>query len=247
MSATGRAIALAECLSQRGLSVHWRPQLACWAVPLPATWEQLLPGLPSSSKRRKLSKLHRRYVESQRAVLRRAETLAAVQLYYQDLVELHQRRWTGKQHAGCFADPQFTQFLGQVAARYFESNQLSLYRLEIDGRLAAASCCLTSDRYCGVYQCGMDPEQAEHEPGWLLNLMLLRDLIARGFTTCDYLRGDESYKLDLGGQMRPQRRLRVAAPHPIGRLRRQVWLTQDWLRRWGDHVVDAVRGSGGHA
>ena len=221
--------ALADGLQRHGLSIDWRPQVACWAVQLPDSWETFVRGLSSSGMRRKLSRLKRHYVDTGRVVLHRAETSAEVQQYLGDLIDLHQRRWTDQQQDGCFADPRFARFLEQAAQRLHDAGQLYLARLEIDGRLSAANFCVTLGRYCGMYQCGMDPAQSAHEPGWLQNVMLLNHLIDHGFQTCDYLRGDERYKLDLGSQRRQQSRLRVTALHPLARLRRQVWLTRDWL------------------
>jgi CelD/BcsL family acetyltransferase involved in cellulose biosynthesis len=235
-------VSLADGLRDKGLAVDWRAQVACWAVQLPDRWETFVRSLSSSGMRRKLSRLKRHYVDTGRVVMRRAETSADVQRYYGDLVDLHQRRWTDKQQDGCFADQQFTSFLRQAALRLHDAGQLLLSRLEVDGKLSAASFCVTIGRECSMYQCGMDPGQSAHEPGWLQNVVLLSGLIEQGYQTCDYLRGDERYKVDLGSHPRRQSQLRVAAPHSLARLRHQAWLTGDWLRDWGDQIVGTLRG-----
>ncbi len=239
---------LADSLQSGGLAVDWRPQLTCWVVPLPNDWETFVRGRSSSAKRRKLARLKRLYVDTGRAVLRRAKTKDEIERCFGDLVELHQRRWAKKRETGCFADPRFTTFLDHAIQRFHAANQLYLAHLQIDGRLAAATCGLVVDRSCSIYQCGMDPDQAEHQPGWLLNLLLLGDLIERGFQCCDYLRGDERYKRDLEAIPRRQRHLHVAASHSLARLRHQAWVTKDWLRGWRTQLGEwrvAFRGSGG--
>jgi CelD/BcsL family acetyltransferase involved in cellulose biosynthesis len=223
---------LADCLRHRDLTVDWRPQLTCWGVPLPDDWDAFVRSRSSSSKRRRLARLKRLYVDTGRAVLRRAETREEVDCFFGKFVELHQRRWAGTSETGCFADSRFTRFLHQAAGHFSAVKQLELTQLYIDGRLAAANCCFVSRDCCSVYQCGMDPAEAEHQPGWLLNVLLLRNLMERGFRYCDYLRGDERYKRDLEAIPRRQRHLRVAAPRSLARLRHQAWVTKDWLRQW---------------
>ena len=57
----------------------------------------------------------------------------------------------------------------------------------------------------------------EEQPGNLINLMILRQAIARGYRAYDFLRGDEPYKARFGAEPRPSVDFRVAAPRAAAR------------------------------
>lgn len=212
-----------------------------WCVDLPSDWDQVLAGM-KSNLRRKLKSLHRKYLDTERAVFRVAETEQQVEQFYDFLVDLHQRRWHDAGKAGCFDHFGFERFLLQVVRDFAQNGKLFFCRLEIDGDVAVTSCLLRGESRFYVYQCGIDPQHWEHQPGWLINMMILRTLIDRGVKECDFLRGEERYKRELSAQPIPHVNVRYAAPHTRGRLHHQLWSTQDTIKTWGHQVVSAIRG-----
>ncbi len=234
---------MVDRLQQQGLAVEWRPQLSLLASSPGERLGSVRAGAPfvSQTKEIEAAATAIRGVGASKTTAcrnrRRSESLL------RQSGRLPSTAPGGETAGGMLRRTAIYSVLACGGKRFHSAGQLLLTRLEIDGQPAAANFCLVRDRQCSVYQCGMDPEQATHQPGWLLNVLLLRELIEQGFDCCDYLRGDERYKLDLGARPVGQRHLRVAAPHSIARLRHRAWVTQDRLRNWADPWVDAVRGN----
>ena len=217
-----------------------RPDECCWCLDLPLRWNELMAGLKKPI-RRKLRTLERRYIETGRATCHVAETETDIAYDFDYLVDLHERRWNQVGRVGCFSHFGFERFLYEAVQEFGHNDQTYFTRLEIDGEVAAVSFALTSGNRHFIYQCGIEPRKMEHQPGWLLNLMLLKRLIENGVRQCDFLRGDERYKRELGARQKPQQHVRLAAPHTRGRLHHQIWMTQDALRNWGHQVATAFK------
>lgn len=234
-------IQLSRRLQQFDVMTSIVPGEQCWCIDLPDSWDQFLRGL-RSNLRRKLKSLDRRYIGNDRATFRIAESEQDVEYFFDYLVDLHQRRWHDAGKAGCFDHFGFERFMLHAVRDFDRSERLFFAQLEIDGEVTATSCLLKSPNRYFVYQCGIDPKGWEHQPGWLMNMMILRKLIDEGVRHCDYLRGEERYKKELGARPVPQMNIRFAAPHTKGRIHHQLWNTQVTLKAWGQQVASAMRG-----
>ena len=95
------------------------------------------------------------------------------------LVDLHQRRRQALGEPGCFASPRFLGFFRDVVPELLRRGQVQLYWLELDGKPAAAEYHLAGGGVLYVYQAGVDPDLLAHQPGKLINLMILRRAIER--------------------------------------------------------------------
>ena len=184
-------------LQQRGGLVTEHPGPACWYVPLPSQldelFEQLKPG-----RRSKLRSLARKYVASGQARLCMAATSHDVNRLFQRLVEFHQRRWAQAGIDGCFTDPRFEQFLRRAVDG-----------LHADGhaRLVSAATgwrgdCRGLPTPLGPRLCRLpmwDGPGSLERPARLAADPALHAGFDRsgGAEECDFLRGDERYKLEL--------------------------------------------------
>jgi CelD/BcsL family acetyltransferase involved in cellulose biosynthesis len=104
--------------------------------------------------------------------------------------------------------------------------------LELDGKPAAAEYHLAGDGILYVYQAGVNPDLMEHQPGNVINLMILRQAIERGYRAYDFLRGDEVYKARFGAQPRPTVGWRVVPPCATAQLRHNLWLAGNNVKQW---------------
>lgn len=233
-------LALSRQLTKFEVLTTVRPDPPCWCLDLPLRWNELLAGV-KKSVRRKLRTLERRYIESGRAVCRVAETETEIACDFDHLVDLHERRWYQVGRLGCFSHFGFERFLYDAVQEFSRTGQARFHRLELDGNVVAVSFALIRGDRHFIYQCGIEPRKMEHQPGWLLNMMTLKQLIDAGVRQCDFLRGDERYKRELGARPKPQVQVRLGAPHTRGRLHHQLWMTQDTLRNWGQQVATAFR------
>ena len=110
------------------------------------------------------------------------------------------------------------RFFRRVAARLDDSGWLRLQLLVTGGEPVAATLGFTVDGTWYLYNSGYDPAAARWSVGLLCVAEGVRAAIAEGCTRCDFLRGNEPYKYDLGAHDRALHALQVgsAARRPAG-------------------------------
>jgi CelD/BcsL family acetyltransferase involved in cellulose biosynthesis len=120
------------------------------------------------------------------------ETAAA----FDDLVRLHQARWTKEGKPGVFAAPRFTAFHREIVRQWVPQRRAVLARLSIGGEPVAVLYGLLAGSRFHFYQSGVRRDLAVgvRSPGNLAHLRLMQALAEQGVTAYDFLRGASSYK-----------------------------------------------------
>jgi CelD/BcsL family acetyltransferase involved in cellulose biosynthesis len=225
--------ALVAALQGHGCGTILDPAGNCWAIDLPATWDEFL-GLQSKSHRKQLRRAADRVLHSPRACWQLVESDEQFDEAWAVLVDLHQRRRTSLGQRGCFASPAFTAFHHDVARKLLPAGRLRLSWLLLDGSPIAAEYHVAGGKTTYAYQGGVDPDRLDDEPGRLSNIATLQHAIAEGHRTFDFLRGDEAYKAHWRALPHPTYRLRAFAPAQGGN-----WLTQ--TADWADSLASALK------
>ena len=144
-----------------------------------------------------------------------------------ELIRLHQERWSGTGEPGAFGDPRVGAFHRAAAPGLLDRGMLRLEVLRLGGRAAAAYYVLVAPAgRMLVYLCGFDRAFRRESPG----TMLLGEMIEaalreestpptrwrgpRGWRELHFLRGGESYKYDWGAEERMTAARRLV---PLGR------------------------------
>ncbi len=222
------ALEVRECLVSR----HAADQ--CWALDLPASWDDYLASV-SKSHRKQLRQLERRVLETNRASWLRVETESDLAVAWDVLVDLHQRRRRSLGEPGCFASRPFHDFHRDVVARLLVRGQLRMSWLELDGTPAAAEYHLADGNTTYAYQGGVDPDRLGEEPGRLSTILCVRAAIDEGQRHFDFLRGDEPYKAHWRATPRPTFDCRVVPNRRLARLRGRVLnlggAVTDWMKQ----------------
>jgi CelD/BcsL family acetyltransferase involved in cellulose biosynthesis len=225
------AATLAAILANAGCTVHRRPGLSCWRLKLPTVWDQYVAGL-SKNLRRDIRRLQREVIDTGRAELHTAERLDELPRAMNIFLDLHQRRQRALGRKGCFASSRFTAFYHEVVPQLLRHGQVEFYWLELDGKPVAAEYQLVGDGVLYEYQAGVDPDAMAQQPGKLINMILLRRAIERGYREFDFLRGDEPYKARFGAEARPTIEIRIAPNRLAPRLRHNLWLAGSQMKHW---------------
>ena len=165
----------------------------------------------AAKKRRRLERTH--HVE----LVADNNTAAA----FDALISWKRRQFPG----GALASEATVNFYRSVLQR----GGASLFRLCVDGTVAAAQYAALSSRTCVGLITGYDPAWREVSPGKLLTTLLLECLHKEGYLVFDAGRGAESYKADYGGEWQPLFRYRQAVS-PAG----LVYLTTYYAARWAN-------------
>lgn len=225
--------ALAASLETADSHVVQRPGPGCWRLALPGTWDELLQPLGSSTRRKVRRLLKSPQTEQGTFEWHSSAAGTDWATLYTRLEELHQKRWKAANVDGCFSCPRFRQFLQQAARELAERGNAWISSLSHGGDTVAATLILRHEQQHYLYLCGVDPALGEHEPGWRLNIATLQHLVDTSAEFLDFLRGNERYKTDLRSTFIRQTDWRISAPHSVGRLRHQMWVTHHWLRELG--------------
>jgi CelD/BcsL family acetyltransferase involved in cellulose biosynthesis len=115
---------------------------------------------------------------------------------FDDLVRLHQERWTLDGKPGVFAAPRFTEFHRNLIQEWSPSGRAVLARLSFAGTPAVVMYGFVNGGKFDCYQLGArrEPGSPVHSPGILAHVLLMRALTERGVTAFDFLRGSSPYK-----------------------------------------------------
>jgi CelD/BcsL family acetyltransferase involved in cellulose biosynthesis len=224
-------LGLLDVLALHGCTTSRLHADRCWAIDLPATWDEFL-AMQSKSHRKQLRQMAARSLDSGRARWKLVATADEFATTWSTLIDLHQRRRQSLDQPGCFASRAWAAFHWDVAQQLLAKGRLRLSLLELDGAPIAAEYHLAGARATYAYQGGVDPDRLYDEPGQLSTICSIRQAIAEGHSQFDFLRGDEPYKAHWRAVPRQAWRL-IAVPARLWpKLRQRTWTgVRDAARR----------------
>jgi hypothetical protein len=124
--------------------------------------------------------------------------------FFDDLVRLHQERWTSQGKPGCFASSRFTEFHRFLIEKWIPTGEAVLARLSVRGKPVACLYGFVTRSRFEFYQSGVRlQDDMLRSPGNLAHLMLMKRLLERGVTQYDFLRGAHTYKARLATACKP--------------------------------------------
>lgn len=184
---------------ERGYRVETEAVDVCPRLELPPTWDDYLGGLTKKDRHELRRKLRRLEADGPVTsyVLDDADDL---ETGLADFLRLHVESREDKR---AFMTPQMTRFFTTVVRWLHQEGYLRLYFLEINGERVSAVLCFDYQGQYLLYNSGYDLAYRSLSVGLLLKAFCLRDAIALGRRSFDFLRGREPYKYDLGGRDLP--------------------------------------------
>lgn len=231
---------LIDRLAGEGFAVVETPGQSCWQVSLPETWDEYLKRL-SKTRRERVRQLGRRKFDTGEAVLHRVRDASELDRGFEILIDLHQQRREGLGERGCFSSDRFTQFLRLAAEEFLQRDRLRLQWVELGGKPVAVEIDFAGGDTVYYYQSGIDPNLPRERPGWLGVASALKLAVEEGFSTFDFLRGDEPYKAHWRGEPIPTKDVRIAAGTATAQLRHRLWCKQREMKNWLKGVLGSKR------
>ena len=227
----------AECLrTQYGFQIRNAPALGSYRVALPPTWDEYLSQL-SPTRRQRVRQMWRNQFDTGQATVCVATDEASLQRGLAILVDLHQQRQRQLGHPGCFASPQFKNFLYAAAQQHLATGHLRLQWIELDGQPIAAEFDLLSGNVRMHYCSGIAIDTAFPRPGWLGISAAIRHAINEGCKSFDFLRGDEGYKSHWRGEPVPMVDWESIPPTGRARVRQRLRTLVQATKRQVKRVV----------
>jgi CelD/BcsL family acetyltransferase involved in cellulose biosynthesis len=203
------------------------------AIPLPATWAEYV-GQLSSEDQKNLVRYARRLEKRYSVQVYRCNAESQLPKCLNALFALHQARWGASGERGSFSVQERTNFYFELSSSLLAQGRLDLWVLELDGGIAAAQFGFRYGRQFFQLQEGNDPKRASDRVGFILRGHVLKQLIADGVRTYDFLGGELGYKARWGAQRRDYSDIQFARPFTLGsvyiQMLRAAAQSKHWLR-----------------
>lgn len=221
---------VARTMSQNGHGTHIDKVMGCWQIDFSKGLEDYISRL-SRHRRGKARRLLKQIDTSGNYEVKWCESPTEIEEFMTTTTQLHQSRWQRVGESGCFADPRFGRFLRMVAREAMSYGKSHFMQLHYQGMPLTAQFALRTGDTVYSYLVGVNSQTTADSPGMAMNLFLIRDAIARGYSKLDFLRGDEPYKQTLRAERIVTQRLHVFARYPLAQLRFRCWRTACEFKR----------------
>lgn len=185
--------ALPQLAAACGLTAWATVEDRCPILALPPAWETYLASLSGKHRHELLRKMRRLERDAPDARVSSASAPAEIEARLGEFLDLHRRSRTGKAR---FMDGRMEGFFRRVLTAFAERGAARLWFLDAASGPIAGFVTLEWDGTVGLYNSGFDPDRASLSPGVVLLAQVIRDAIARGRRTFDFLRGEERYKYE---------------------------------------------------
>jgi len=234
-----------------GIQIERKQSPNRWSIPL-------VGGLYAYNSRltkraRKIFREAESALDSGKGIFEIAQSKEQAIGFAREIEGMHQARWQERGIDGCFSKKEFTNFVDDAVASMWQdpwstnamkddglqSNEtqpdkqrILVGLLRINDIVAAGAICFRDRDAIAMYLVGMNPECAEERPGWMLNTAFIRYAIEQGCFEFDFLRGDEEYKVRLGGVPTVQQRWIVPSTRWSSQVRNLAYQTAVCLKAW---------------
>ncbi|HVY44978.1 MAG TPA: GNAT family N-acetyltransferase, partial [Minicystis sp.] len=132
---------------------------------------------------------------------------------YEELAELHARRWRARGEPGAFARPSFDRFHRALVAARLPHGEIQLVRVRAQNKTIACLYNFVSGGRVLFYQSGVALSDDPHEkPGYVAHAEAVERNAAEGRRIYDFLGGDLHYKERLATGSAPLTWARVQRP-----------------------------------
>jgi CelD/BcsL family acetyltransferase involved in cellulose biosynthesis len=197
--------AVNECAAACGWSIEREDEAISPWVELPASWDDYLATLSKKDRhemRRKLRRLDTAGGDVQFSIITDADEGCALldRLFHLMRISNHHKE-------EFLARKGMEAFFREMTAVMANAGMLRMYSLTFDGEHVAMVLNFDIGGRLYMYNSGYDPAYSHYAVGLMSKALLLRDAIENGRAAVDFMRGDESYKYDLGGKDRKVYRL----------------------------------------
>jgi CelD/BcsL family acetyltransferase involved in cellulose biosynthesis len=180
----------------RGLSATVRLQEVCPVVKLPRRFEDYFSLLDKKNRHELRRKLRRATGLVDWYIVGPQHDLNAEMGQFMELMAA-----SSGEKAKFLEDPQNRAFFELIVPKLASRGWLQLSFLTVRGEAAAAYLNFEYNNRVLVYNSGLKPDTHGHlSPGIILLARLIEHAIVHGCEEFDFLRGDEAYKYDMGGQ-----------------------------------------------
>ena len=179
--------------------IAWEEEIDLVApyIALPATWDEYFSGLSKlkrKAERRRMRDLDEQYPD--KWALERITSPEMLHPTFDRLIELHQATWAVRGLPGAFYDARFAVFFRELSLRFLRRGWLRMYRLCLDGKIAAVLCTYEYRGRIYDFVSGVDYTYGDLGVGHVITQLAIKSAIETGIREYDFMWGNEPYKYD---------------------------------------------------
>lgn len=131
------------------------------------------------------------------------DTAAAAHAVLDDLITLHQQRWTAEGKPGCYASRRFTALHRELIDRLVPAGLMTIVSVKANGVTIGCSQVLLDRGRALVYQGGRIANTGKKSPGLITDYLCMLECLNRGYDAYDFLAGDSIHKRRLSTHATP--------------------------------------------
>jgi CelD/BcsL family acetyltransferase involved in cellulose biosynthesis len=188
---------LQKIATREGLKSTCRQTDVSVDMPLPATWDEYLRGL-TGKQRHELKRKIRRLGE-----MGDVNYVTSTDAHPEEMEVFLDLFRNSREDKSDFLTPDMELYFKSIASAMAEEKLLNINFMELDGIPVAATLCFDYRNCIYLYNSGYNPEYRWLSAGLISKALCIKDGISRGKERFDFLKGDETYKYQLGGQELP--------------------------------------------
>ncbi len=184
--------------------VHWQNLLPkaevrrresryCDFAAVHASGKELLAQLGSSTR----SNIRRRLKKYGPLECQWATNSIEAELFFAELIELHQARWQAAGQPGAFASSRFLTFQSDAAIRLFSAQRAALFRVRHNGSTLGCLFLLNDKNRLLDYLSGFADFEEHPSIGLLTHSLCMESALQRGYAAYDFLVGEKQHKQNL--------------------------------------------------
>jgi CelD/BcsL family acetyltransferase involved in cellulose biosynthesis len=196
--------ALADIAGKGELGIQRKPDTPCLEIPLSRNFDEYWQARPSGL-RRNVKRYSQKAAEL--ATLNFEHSACYEPEYMEALIRLHGLRWREHGEQGMINANRSGQFLRDVCQAFAGKKKLSFFVLRFQGVIAAVILGFSQRKELFAYLSAFDPAYGAFGFGRILLYQALRHASCTGYSSWNFLRGDEPYKAEWGAT--PIKKLRV--------------------------------------
>lgn len=176
--------------------------------------DEFIASRPSGHSRRRIRQ-SLRAVEDGTLTIESISGAQELSSAFDELVNLHQRRWNRMGMPGVFHDPRFTRFSHSLFQSALQQDRFIGYLTRAGEEVVAVRFALVFNARVFDFLTGFsdDHPASRHRPGIVLLTRILEQAIQNGYTSIELLRGTESYKFDYTDEHVLNHRVEITTPH----------------------------------
>ncbi len=189
---------LLPSLYHAGLRHHILPKEVCPRIVLPESLDKYYLQL-NSKVRYQLKKIRKDLSDDLSFSIKEIKTRDELEQYFDDFVDLHQKRWKYQGYSGLFNNEDYRKFLKEITHAFLKKDNLYFTIAHSDNECIAAECAFKYKKMFYDYLKAFNDQSpmAKYRPGKMLMISMIDYAIDKGFEIIDLLRGSESYKFEI--------------------------------------------------